>query len=58
MLTKNTCFLKQEHKNGIVAMRDRIELDVPKNVHMSQVEGVDVLCNGDVSEDIKKKTAF
>jgi len=31
-------------------------LDVPKNVQMSQVEGVDVLYDGDVLEDIEKNT--
>jgi len=46
--SKHTCFLKQEHKNGIVAIRGRIELDVPKNIYMLQVEGVDVLYNSDV----------
>jgi len=46
--------LKQEHKNGIADIRGRIELDVPKNVQISQVKGVDVLCNSDVPGDIKK----
>jgi len=46
--------LKQKHKNGIAAIRGRIELDVIKNVQMSQVEGVDVLCDGDVPGHIKK----
>jgi len=57
MLIANTCFFKQEHKNGIVAIRDKIELDVPKNVQISHVEGVDVLCNGDVPGDIEKNIA-
>jgi len=48
--------LKQEYKNGIAAIRSRVELDVLKNVQMSQVEGVDVLCNGDVLSDIEKNT--
>jgi len=52
--SKHTCFLKQKHKNGIAAIRDIIEMDVPKNVQMSQVEGVDVLCDGNVPGDIKK----
>jgi len=46
--------LKQEHKNGIAVIRRRIELDVPKNVQMSQVEGVDVLCDSDVPRDTEK----
>jgi len=52
--SKHRCFLKQKHKIGIVAIRGRIELDVQKNVQMSQVEGVDVLCDSDVSGDIDK----
>jgi len=45
--------LKQEYKNGIVAIRGRIELDVLKNVQMSQIEEVDVLFDSDVPKDIK-----
>jgi len=47
--------LKQDHKNGIATIRGKIELDVLKNVQMSQVEGVDVLYNRDVLGDIGKK---
>jgi len=54
--SKYTCFLKQEYKNGIAIIRGKIDLDVPKNVQMSQVEGVDVLCNSDVPGDIEKNT--
>jgi len=57
MLTANTdVFLKQKHKNRIVVIRSRNELDVPRNVQMSQV-GIDVLYNGDhVPGDIGKNS--
>jgi len=55
--SRHTCFLKQEYKNGNAAIRGKIELNVPKNIQMSQVERVDVLCDSDVSGDIEKNIA-
>jgi len=51
---KQARFSKQEHEDGIATMGSRIEVDVPKNVGMSVAKQVDVMCDGNILEDIEK----